>query len=110
MYRGGKKSNRGRGGGRNGDRSGVTHYAPAATNKTDTDDMPMVKPGKHGNYSAWIKNISKEATRRFGKFARNYMDDAYYVLPMLELNGLDLNEAWQPNNLTVMEHMERQML
>ena len=77
MYRGGKKSykGRGRGGGRG---NGFNKHTAVAAAKADSEgDIPMLKPGRNGNYAIWVKKLSKEAGKRFGDLARIYTDDDY---------------------------------
>ena len=110
MYRGGNRGFKGRGGGRGGGRSGGRSYESALPKVQDPDAVPILRPGKNGNYPLWIKQVRKAAVRLFGDLGRLYVDDAYYIEPPLDLFGIDLNEPWNADNQTVEEYIQRATL
>ena len=109
MYRGGNRGYRGRGG-RSGGRGDKRVDAASASIKTDPESVPILRPGKHGNYSVWIKQLSKAAGKMYGDLARLYKDDAYYVPPALDLLDVGLDQPWHPEGITVEQYIMRTTL
>ena len=95
MHRGGR-GYRGRGPGRFGGRGERPVVA-----KDDADGIPILRPGKNGNYSAWIKALSKAAGKMHGDLARLYKDDEYYIPPLINYDDIYLNDPWKNEDLTV---------
>lgn len=110
MYRGGNRGYRGRGGGRGGGRgTGRTESASSAP-KTDPENVPILRPGKNGNYPLFIKQLSKAAGKLYGDLARLYKDDAYYVPPVLDMHDIELDQPWHPEGMTVEQYIMRTSL
>ena len=110
MYRGGNRSNRGRGGGRYGGRGDKRSDAVAVATKSDAEGAPILRPGKNGNYSVWIKQLGKAAGKFYGDLARIYRDDKYYVPSPLDVDGIDMDQPWQAEGLTVDAYLRRTTL
>ena len=109
MYRGGNRGYRGRGG-RSGGRGDKRVDMTGATTKVDPESVSILRPGKNGNYSVWIKQIGKAAGKLYGDLARLYKDDAYYVPPALDLLDVELDQPWQPEGITVEQYIMRTTL
>lgn len=110
MYRGGNRGFRGRSGGRGGGGREGKREATAVAPKIEPDEVPILRPGKNGNYPLWIKQLTKAAVRMYGDLGRLYKDDAYYVPPALDLLGIDLNQPWKTDDMTVEQYIERSAL
>jgi len=111
MFRGGNRGGfKGRGGGRSGGRDGGRRTEASVPKLPDPDGVPILRPGKNGNYPYWIKQVRKAAVRLFGDLGRLYTDDVYFVPPPLDVDGIDLDQQWNAQDQTVEQYIQRTIL
>lgn len=111
MFRGGNRGGfKGRGGGRSGGRDGGRRSEAFVAKLPDPDGVPILRPGKNGNYPCWIKQVRKAAVRLFGDLGRLYTDDTYFVPPPLDVEGIDLDQPWNNQDQTIEQHIQQTIL